>query len=106
MYAMEDAARTGDRAALRSIIEQLDNDDPAVRSLAITVLKRLTGETYGYSDHDPQHVRSEAMARWVQAEQSGALTIRDQPAPTNPSTSSESDQPDTPVSMENPSSHG
>jgi hypothetical protein len=76
MYAIEDAARQGDRSALRHIIEQLDNDDPAVRSVAIATLTRLTGETFGYSDLETRPARQEAIARWVRAEQSGQLTIR------------------------------
>ena len=76
MYAIEDAAGQGDRSALRHIIEQLDSDDPAVRSLAIATLTRLTGETFGYSDLDTRPARQEAIGRWVQAEQSGQLTIQ------------------------------
>lgn len=67
MYAIEHAARSSNRAAIGRIVEQLDCDDPAVRLMAITTLKRLTGETYGYRDFDPPQVRREAIERWVKA---------------------------------------
>src|SRR5262245_46731007 len=76
MYAIEYAARNGDRTAIPRIIEQLNSDDPGVRSLAISSLYRLTGQTYGYHDYDPPELRGEAVARWVQADQSGELNIR------------------------------
>jgi hypothetical protein len=76
MYAIEYAARNGDRSAIPRIIEQLDSDDPAVRSLAISSLYRLTGQTYGYRDYDPPRQRREAIGRWVEAELNGELNQR------------------------------
>jgi hypothetical protein len=73
LYAIEDAARRGDRTAIRDIIQQLDCDDPAVRLLAISTLQRLTGETYGYRHYDDPAQRREAIARWVAALDSGAI---------------------------------
>jgi len=67
MYAIEHAALKNDRAAIPEIIAQLDSDDPAVRSVAIASLKRMTGKTYGYRDYDPPHLRREAIDRWEQA---------------------------------------
>lgn len=67
MYAIEEAARTNDRAAIPRIVEQLESDDPAVRSLAISALRRLTGETFGYRDFDPPAARQAAVERWVRA---------------------------------------
>jgi hypothetical protein len=87
MYAIEQAARTGDRTAIASIVEQLDSDDPAVRLLAIEALQRLTGQTYGYRHFDPPDVRREAIERWVQAVQ-----------PTPTPTSAPADAPPAPAS--------
>jgi len=73
MYAIEQAARTNDLAAIPRIVEQLDSDDPAVRSLAISALRKLTGETFGYRDFDPDDVRRQAVARWVKAIEDGRV---------------------------------
>ena len=67
IYAIEHAARDHDRSAIPHIVAQLDSDDPAVRSVAIAALKRMTGKTYGYRDYDPAFLRQEAIDRWEQA---------------------------------------
>lgn len=72
-HAIEQAAHTGDLDAVPKIVEQLDADDPAIRMLAIDVLYRLTGETYGFHHYDPPHKRHAAIQRWVTAVQSGAV---------------------------------
>ena len=72
-YAIEQAARAGDLDAVPKIVEQLDADDPAIRMLAIDVLHRLTGETYGFHHYDPPPQRHAAIQRWVTAVQSGAV---------------------------------
>jgi len=71
MYAIEYAARDGDRTAIPRLVEQLNADDEAVRALAIASLVRLTGQTKGYNDYDPIELRREAVARWVQAVHAG-----------------------------------
>lgn len=73
LYAIEQAARVNDRSAIPRIVEQLESDDPAVRSLAISTLERMTGETYGYRDFDPPSVRQAAVQRWVNAVKSGSI---------------------------------
>ena len=66
LYAIEQAAREGDRRpeTLASIVEQLDSDDPVVRLLAITALERLTGDTLGYEYDAPASERRPAIRRW------------------------------------------
>ena len=71
--AIQTAAITGDLSAISKIVEQLDADDPAIRMLAIEALERLTGETYGYKHYDPAYARREAIAKWVNAVQSGTV---------------------------------
>lgn len=73
MYAIERAARDGDRGAIKDLIHQLNSDDPAVRSMAIAALYRLTGETYGYRDYDPPHLRRHATQRWLEALRADAI---------------------------------
>jgi hypothetical protein len=89
MYAIEQAARSGDRTAVRQIVEQLDSDDPAVRMLAIATLQRLTGRTYGYRDFDPPEVRRQAIQRWSAAVESDEI-FSDEAANGPTSTSADS----------------
>ncbi len=72
-HAIEQAARTGDLDAVPKIVEQLDADDPAIRMLAIEVLHRLTGETFGFHHYDPAHDRLAAIHRWFTSVQFGAV---------------------------------
>jgi hypothetical protein len=74
LYAIERASRAGDTTAIRSIIEQLDSDDPAVRLMAIGALQRLTGLTYGYHHDDDLLRRRAASWRWRDAYEAGELT--------------------------------
>lgn len=64
LSAMLDAAATGDRAAVPGLISRLDSQDGGERLLAITSLKRITGETHGYDHAGPPAERDEAVARW------------------------------------------
>jgi HEAT repeat protein len=66
LYAIEQAAREGDRSAVTHLVELLDSDDPAVRWMSIVALERLTGQTHGYHHYDPPQERREAVMRWVQ----------------------------------------
>jgi hypothetical protein len=75
LYAIEQAARTQDRAAIPRIIEQLASDDPAVRAVAIATLQKLTGETYGYRDYDPPSQRQAAIDRWIDALRADAIPV-------------------------------
>lgn len=73
LYAIEAAARDGDRSAIREIVEELDSDDPAVRLVAIESLEHLTGETYGYRPYDDRPERRDAIRRWVEAIETNAV---------------------------------
>jgi hypothetical protein len=93
MYAIEEAARSGDHSAIDSLIEQLDSDDPAVRFLAITTLQRLTGKTFGYRHYDDAAARREAIARWVAAYQAGEIDAAIEPMKNDPAASQPVEMP-------------
>jgi hypothetical protein len=65
MHATVQTARSGNDSDLAALVEQLDSDDAGVRSLAISTLQRLTGETLGYRHDDPPAARQAAVVRWV-----------------------------------------
>lgn len=60
------AVREKDGRAVRQLVEDLDNDDPAVRMFAIAGLRRLTGQEFGYDYSDDEEERKPAVARWRQ----------------------------------------
>ncbi|XVJ58521.1 MAG: hypothetical protein HEQ23_03620 [Tepidisphaera sp.] len=72
--AMIDAAATRDRRAIPGLIERLDSQDGGERLLAITALKRITGETQGYEHAGPPAERDAAVARWRTWEQEQRAT--------------------------------
>lgn len=98
IYAIEHAARDNDRSAIPHIIAQLESDDPAVRSVAIAALKRMTGQTYGYRDYDPPCVRREAIDRWEQAWKADELFA--EPSPHH------ADAPPAPHDSNHAANHG
>lgn len=61
------AAASDDRRpeTIRSLIEQLDSFDPAMRMLSIRTLERMTGQTHGYDHAAPEWARSLAVDEWV-----------------------------------------
>ena len=65
-YAIEQAIRDADHSAIPDLVEQLDNDDPLIRFMAIAALESLTGRTLGYVHYAPAVERREAIGRWVQ----------------------------------------
>jgi hypothetical protein len=67
MDAVVEAAQTDDRSpeTIRSIIEQLDSFDPAMRMISIRTLERFTGQTLGYDYAAPSWERGLAVDRWV-----------------------------------------
>lgn len=75
--AIQRAAAEDDREAIPELIEQLQAADALVRMVAISTLERLTGETYGYRHYAPLAERRDAVRRWVEAWESGALAVTD-----------------------------
>jgi hypothetical protein len=64
--AVGTAVAAEDREAIPNLITMLGSDDPAHRMLAIRALEQMTGQTLGYVHTDPEPLREEAIAAWVQ----------------------------------------
>jgi hypothetical protein len=62
--AILSAGERNDRVAIPLIIDRLDDDDVAVRSIAIQTLHRMTGQDFGYRTFDNVDERSKAVQRW------------------------------------------
>jgi hypothetical protein len=58
------ATRAKDAQATPLIVDRLEDEDEAVRLVAIESLKKLTGNEFGYRAFDPPYVRSKAVERW------------------------------------------
>ena len=64
--AYKKAVRKHDKAAVRQLVADLDNDDPAVRMYAIHALHEMTGETFGYRFYHDEQQRRPAVQKWRQ----------------------------------------
>ena len=62
--AIKRAAENKDRRAIPRLVQDLDDNDPAVRFAAINALRRITGEDFGYRYYDSAYDRRPAVARW------------------------------------------
>lgn len=67
LYAIEQAAAAGDRAAIPQLVENLDSDDAAVRLWAIRALEQITGQRLGYNPYASAAQRRPAVRAWEQA---------------------------------------
>jgi hypothetical protein len=61
---IKEAGETHDRSALPSLVDSLDDDDPAVRLFAIVALEKFTGDRFGYEYYLDEEQRKPAIARW------------------------------------------
>lgn len=64
LFAIQEAGESRDRSAVPNLVEALENDDPAVRMMAIVSLERITGERLGYKPYTSSVLRAPAVARW------------------------------------------
>ena len=62
--AIKDAANRNDRAAIPGLIQNLDDKDSAVRFAAISALKKMTKQDFGYCYYESQYDRKPAIKRW------------------------------------------
>jgi hypothetical protein len=64
--AIKDAADADDHKAVPRLIEDLSDNDPAIRFAAITALQKITGQTFDYRYYDHEDARRPAVQRWQQ----------------------------------------
>ena len=64
--AIKKAVRLKDRKAVKQLVADLENDDPAVRFYAINGLHRITGQRLGYDYYAAEEQRGPAVQRWRQ----------------------------------------
>jgi hypothetical protein len=76
--AIKTAAGQNDRAAIPRLVDDLDDPDSAIRFAAITALRRMTGQDFGYRYYDSPWVRRPAVIRW-------RLWLKDNPSAANAS---------------------
>jgi len=62
--AIKQAGERKDAASVAQLVTLLQSDDPAERFYAIEALRRITGETLGFTYYGSEQERSEAVARW------------------------------------------
>ena len=62
--AIVEALERDDRSALPLIVDRLDDEDAAVRLAAVSALREMTGQDFGYQPYGPLHERVEAVERW------------------------------------------
>ncbi len=62
--AIKQAADNHDRGALPRLVQDLDDNDSAVRFAAINALRRITAENFGYRYYDNELDRRPAVLRW------------------------------------------
>lgn len=76
LYAIQQAGQQRDRTQLPHLVEALENDDPAVRMMAIVALEKITGQRLGYQPYETTANRAPAVTRWqtlVRGELTAAL---------------------------------
>jgi hypothetical protein len=74
LMAIQGAGAQRDPAATRSLIEQLDSDDAAVRMLAYEALRRIDAAGPAYDPGAPPACRRKAVAHWVEYVTAGTTT--------------------------------
>jgi len=83
--AIIQAAEQSDRQAIPLIIDRLEDEDEAVRTVAALALRKLTNQDLGYRPYDSLYRRTEAIERWHQwlaeSKMNGSTT---RPATTEP----------------------
>jgi hypothetical protein len=83
LYAVRKAGEAGDKSAIPKLVEALDNDDPAVRMMAIHALEKITGERLGFNPYGSVNERRECVDAWEQAVRDGRFGLK--PADSKPS---------------------
>ena len=76
--AIKSAAVQDNRDALPRLVQDLDDPDSAIRFAAISALRRMTGQDFGYRYYDSPWARRPAVMRW-------RLWLKEKPSPANAS---------------------
>lgn len=66
ILAIKKAVREKDLRVAPQLIQDLENDDPAIRLYAINGLEQLTGQRFGYETYAPDAQRHTAVQKWRQ----------------------------------------
>jgi len=64
LYAIQEAGESRDESSIPNLVESLENDDPAVRMMAIVALEEITGQRLGYQPYASSVARAPAVSRW------------------------------------------
>jgi hypothetical protein len=64
VLGIKKAVREKDKSAIPQLVEELSNDDPAVRFYAIEALEELTGQTMDYKYYQDEEGRKESVGKW------------------------------------------
>jgi hypothetical protein len=64
--AIQSDVRQHDQRDVAQMVQDLNDDDPAVRFYAIEGLRRLTGDDFGYQYYEDADGRAAAVAKWNQ----------------------------------------
>ena len=67
------AGNNTEAAAVPELVERLAEEDESVRFFAITSLRRITGDDYGYDYKADAQCRAEALKRWREALAAGEI---------------------------------
>jgi len=64
--AIKEAAEKNDRSAIPRLVQDLDDNDSAMRFAAISALQKMTGQDLGYRYYDDEFARQPAIDQWKQ----------------------------------------
>jgi hypothetical protein len=64
--AIKEAGEKNDRSAIPRLVKDLDDNDSAIRFAAISALRKMTGQDFGYRYYDDEFTRRPAIDRWHQ----------------------------------------
>jgi hypothetical protein len=64
--AIKQAGNNNDRSAIPRLVQDLDDNDSAIRFAAICALRKITGQDFGYRYYDDELARRPAVEHWQQ----------------------------------------
>lgn len=82
--AVIEATEARDLEAVHTLVDLLEDPDPAVRMFAIVALRRLCDRDYGYRYYEDAYRRAQAVERWRTALRQGEIAVVSRAAPSAP----------------------